>query len=295
MKVLGIREIPIDRIETIQGLMPRIYTHTIEEKVEEYKEAMEEGQEFPPITVWQKGNEYWLIDGMHRLLATKRLGKKTIKAEIVKLENEKEARMLAIEKNMMHGIPLDREEKKELARLLYKDGIGVEKLRKLFRVSERTIYYWLGSIKKEKEELKERAKELKEQGLSLREIERELKIDHTTASRWINDTDNLQKCNTFDEIEEDFDYEKLMQIANNPEIAKQAAEYTEQKFYEEQRKSNGGRPPKEPEPASEDDLYNELKDALLSHIYGIAARIGWEKTMKLLDEVKEKVIEMSNQ
>jgi uncharacterized ParB-like nuclease family protein len=75
MKSKGIFEVPAARIEVIQGLLPRIYTHTIEEKVQEYQEAMAEGQEFPAITVWDKDGHYWLIDGMHRLIATKRLGK----------------------------------------------------------------------------------------------------------------------------------------------------------------------------------------------------------------------------
>ena len=194
----GIFEVQISKIEVIQGLLPRIYTHTIEEKVQEYQEAMAEGQEFPPITVWDKGNGiYWLIDGMHRLLAAKRLGKDTIKAEVVELENELEARLLAIEKNASHGIPLDKEEKRELARLLYADGVEIEKLRKLFRVSERTIYNWVEGVKRraKDEELKRQALELKNQGLSTREIASRLGVDHSTIVKWYGggSGENLQK------------------------------------------------------------------------------------------------------
>jgi transcriptional regulator with XRE-family HTH domain/uncharacterized ParB-like nuclease family protein len=190
MKGKGIFEVPVAKIEVIQGLLPRIYTHTIEEKVQEYQEAMAEGQEFPPITVWDKGGHYWLIDGMHRLLASKRLGKDTIKAEVVELENELEARLLAIEKNMLHGIPLDREEKKELARLLYADGVEIEKLRKLFRVSERTVYNWVEGVKRraKDEELKRQALELRKQGLTQEEVARQLGVAQNTISMWENET-----------------------------------------------------------------------------------------------------------
>jgi ParB-like chromosome segregation protein Spo0J len=205
MKVKGIFEVPVSRIEVIQGLLPRIYTFTVEEKVQEYQEAMAEGQEFPPITVWDKDGHYWLIDGMHRLLASKRLGKETIKAEVVELENELEAKLLAIEKNMLHGIPLDREEKKELARLLYADGVEIEKLRKLFRVSERTIYNWVEGIRRraKDEELKRQALELRKQGFSQKEIAEKLGLPKQTISVWLNENysqvQNLQKLQIVDQ------------------------------------------------------------------------------------------------
>lgn len=206
MKSKGVFEVQISKIEVIQGLLPRIYTHTIEEKVQEYQEAMAEGQEFPPITVWDKGNGiYWLIDGMHRFIASKRLGKDTIKAEVVELENELEARLLAIEKNASHGIPLDREEKRELARLLYADGVEIEKLRKLFRVSERTLYYWLEGVRRRAnhEELKKQALELRKQGLSQKEIAEKLGLPKQTISVWLNENysqvQNLQKLQILDQ------------------------------------------------------------------------------------------------
>jgi len=206
MKSKGIFEVPVAKIEVIQGLLPRLYTHTIEEKVQEYQEAMAEGQEFPPITVWDKGNGiYWLIDGMHRLIATKRLGKETIKAEVVELADELEARILAIEKNANHGIPLDKEEKRELARLLYADGVEIEKLRKLFRVSERTVYNWVEGVKRraKDEELKRQALELRRQGLTQEEVAKRLGIARNTISVWENETQSQMskpaKIAVFDE------------------------------------------------------------------------------------------------
>jgi transposase/AcrR family transcriptional regulator len=142
---------------------------------------------------------------MHRLLAVKRLGKDKIKAEVVELENELEARLLAIEKNMLHGIPLDREEKKELVRLLYADGVEIEKLRKLFRVSERTVYNWVEGVKRraKDEELKRQALELRKQGLSQQEVAKRLGVARNTISVWENETQSQMskpaKIAVFDE------------------------------------------------------------------------------------------------
>ncbi|MBX0310391.1 MAG: helix-turn-helix domain-containing protein, partial [Sulfurihydrogenibium sp.] len=289
MKVLGIKEIPVSKIEVIQGLLPRVETHTVEDKVEEYKEAMEMGAEFPPITVWLKNNEYWLIDGMHRLLATKRLGKKTIKAEVVELKDMLEAKIVAITKNR-HGLPLTKQEKKILCQNLYMEGVPVPELMKIFGVSERTIYYWVSGLKaKEKEELKERAKELKEQGHSLREIESSLGIDHTTASRWLNDTENLQEYSN--EGDDEISYDKLMKIVNNAEISKQASEYTQQKFEEERRKSNGGRPSTKEIAATEEE-YERIKNGLVYEMEKIALRIGWAKALQIFEEALKEIKEI---
>jgi len=165
MKVLGIKDVQVSKIEVIQGLLPRVETHTVEDKVEEYKEAMSLGSEFPPITVWLKNNEYWLIDGMHRLMATKRLGRETIKAEVVELKDMLEAKVLAITKNK-HGLPLTKEEKRLLCQSLYMDGIEVSELIKIFNVSERTIYNWTSGLKRREkpEEVKEKALEMRKQG-----------------------------------------------------------------------------------------------------------------------------------
>jgi transposase/uncharacterized ParB-like nuclease family protein len=310
MKVLGVREIPIDRIEVIQGLLPRIYTYTIEEKVEEYKEAMAEGQEFPPIVVWLKNDEeFWLIDGAHRLMASKRLGKKVIRAELVELGSELDARILSIEKNTSHGVPLHKEEKIELARLLYADRVEIEKLRKLFRVSERTIYNWVQGVKRraKDEELKEKARELRDQGYSLREIARQLDVHPETVRDWtlesVGNLQKLQETDTPDHLEEetdfgndieqdDFDYEKLIQAAT--EKSKELVEYARQRYEEEERKKpNGGRPPNDPPPLTEKEEYERLKNELIYYMEKIVVKIGWDKALSMFEEALEEIKELS--
>jgi len=185
MKVLGIKDVQVSKIEVIQGLLPRVETHTVEDKVEEYKEAMALGSEFPPITVWQKGNEYWLIDGMHRLMASKRLGKETIKAEVVELKDMLEAKVLAITKNK-HGLPLTKEEKRLLCQSLYMDGVEISELMRIFGVSERTVYNWTSGLKRKAkpEDIREKALEMRRQGYTQEEVARELGVDERTIRNW---------------------------------------------------------------------------------------------------------------
>jgi len=181
-------EIRIDQVEAPQGLLPRIITGTREEKVQEYAEMIEEGVVFDPIKVWKRGdNRYWVIDGMHRLEAHKRLGLETIKAEIVSCENELDYRIKAIKENLKHGIPLLREEKISLAQILWRQGVSEEELRKIFGVSDRTIRRWTNAVKKEeKEEKAEKALELKKMGWSSEKIAKELGVTRQTVINWLS-------------------------------------------------------------------------------------------------------------
>ncbi|MBX0310833.1 MAG: ParB N-terminal domain-containing protein [Sulfurihydrogenibium sp.] len=306
MKVIGIKEIPISEINIIQGLLPRVETHTVEEKVEEYKEAMEMGSEFPPISVWKKGNEYWLIDGMHRLMASKRIGKTTIKAEIVELENMIEAKIMAITKNR-HGLPLTKEEKRILCQNLYMEGVPIPELQRIFGVSERTIYYWCNGLKRKEnpEELREKAKELREKGYTQEEVATELGIPLGTIKRWDAEDKRFEPAifadpnhKQFSEEEIDFDdkvedkisYEKLLESATKN--SKELSDYTRQRFEEEQR-NYGGRPPNDLPPATEKEEIERIKDGLISHMEQIALKIGWAKALPMFEEALKEVKELS--
>ncbi len=183
-------ELEIKDLVVPQGLLPRVLTGTVEEKVEEYKEMLEQGVEFDPITVWKRPDgQYWIVDGVHRTEAHRGAGRTTIKAKIVELKDELEYRIKAIELNLKHGLPLQREEKILLAQTLYKLGVSIPELKKLFGVAERTLYYWLEPVKeKEKEELKQKALELRKQGLTQEEVAKQLGVARNTISVWENET-----------------------------------------------------------------------------------------------------------
>jgi ParB-like chromosome segregation protein Spo0J len=182
-------ELEIKDLVVPQGLLPRVLTGTVEEKVEEYKEMLEQGVEFDPIIVWKRPDgQYWIVDGVHRTEAHKRAGRTTIKAKIVELKDELEYRIEAIKANLKHGLPLQKEEKILLAQTLYKLGVQTAELKKLFGVAERTLYYWLEPVKeKEKEELKQKALELRKQGLTQEEVAERLGVSQQTISVWLNE------------------------------------------------------------------------------------------------------------
>jgi len=196
-------ELELASLVVPQGLLPRVLTGTVEEKVEEYKEMLEQGVEFDPIIVWKRGGEYWVVDGAHRVEAHRRAGRKTIKAKILELKDELEYRIEAIKANLKHGLPLQKEEKILLSQTLYKLGVSIPELRKLFGVAERTIYNWIAPIKeKEKEELKQKALELRKQGMTQEEIAKQLGVAQSTISMWENETrsqiSNFAKIAIFD-------------------------------------------------------------------------------------------------
>jgi len=170
--------------------------------VEEYKEMLEQGVEFDPIVVWKRPDgQYWVVDGVHRTEAHKRVGRATIKAKIVELKDELEYRIKAIELNLKHGIPLQKEEKILLAQTLYKLGVPITELKKLFGVSERTLYYWLEPVKeKEKEELKQKALELRKQGLTQEEVAKQLGVARNTISMWEWENETRSQMSNFAKI-----------------------------------------------------------------------------------------------
>ncbi len=196
-------ELELKDLTIPQGLLPRILTGTVEEKVEEYKEMLEQGVEFDPITVWKRPDGYWIVDGVHRTEAHKRAMRTTIKAKIVELKDELEYRLETIRANLRHGLPLQKEEKILLAQMLHRLGVSIPELKKLFGVAERTLYHWLQPVKekekKEKEELKTKALELRRQGMSLREIAESLGAPKSTIEDWVNEgVRNLQKLQISD-------------------------------------------------------------------------------------------------
>jgi uncharacterized ParB-like nuclease family protein len=90
----GIREIPLDRIvgsaappskagDFDPGFMP-INRRTRERWLRIYRE-MVEGDELPPIDVYKVGDDYYVIDGHHRVSVARSLGRATINARVVEV------------------------------------------------------------------------------------------------------------------------------------------------------------------------------------------------------------------
>lgn len=71
-----------------------------------YAQAMENGNTFPPIVVWESGKDTWtVIDGNHRVAAALQLGWDELPAYKVSTTDEKVITLLTYEANAKHGIP----------------------------------------------------------------------------------------------------------------------------------------------------------------------------------------------
>jgi len=83
-----------------------------QDKVQEYADLMREKVEFPPITVFFDGSDYWLSAGFHRYFATKQIGNVSIDCD-VKEGTVRDAKLFAYGSNK-HGIPHSPEENRNI-------------------------------------------------------------------------------------------------------------------------------------------------------------------------------------
>jgi DNA-binding Lrp family transcriptional regulator/uncharacterized ParB-like nuclease family protein len=88
-RVRGIRTVPIDRIVGSVGRYQdlddrfRLKTHVPSERLQRIKEAMREGRPLPPVRLYQIKDEYYVMDGNHRIAAAKEYGHDEILADII--------------------------------------------------------------------------------------------------------------------------------------------------------------------------------------------------------------------
>ena len=188
-------KLKISDIVIPQGLLPRVLTGTVQEVVERYKEAMEAGEQFPPIKVWKRENGYWLIDGVHRLQAHKLLGREYIEAELVECKDELDFRIRAITENIKHGLALSSEEIKENARLLYRAGLkDVKEIAKILKRTERAVYYYLEDlIEEERQNLRKQILQLRDSGLKIREIAEKTGLSERWVKQILSEGEEIEK------------------------------------------------------------------------------------------------------
>lgn len=113
MKTLNLQTIIIDK-----GTQSR--AQISEETVSDYAEAMQAGDQFPPITVFHDGVDYYLADGFHRLHAAQRLGKASIQAE-VRTGTLRDAILYSLGANDKHGLRRSNADKRKCVRTLLED------------------------------------------------------------------------------------------------------------------------------------------------------------------------------
>jgi len=88
--------------------------------LQDYCELMQEGQQFPPITVFYDGNEYRVGDGFHRLAAMKMAGIEVTECK-VKPGTWRDALLFSIKSNQQHGLPRNNADKRKMVELILQD------------------------------------------------------------------------------------------------------------------------------------------------------------------------------
>lgn len=88
--------------------------------VTEYAEHMKDGDQFPPITVFYDGSEYWLADGFHRYFATKANGMVSIEAD-VKEGTQRDALLYSFGANGRRGLSMNFEDRRSVIKRMLED------------------------------------------------------------------------------------------------------------------------------------------------------------------------------
>lgn len=90
-RIRGIRTVPIERIVGSVGRYQdfddrfRLKPHVPSERLQRIKEALREGRLLPPVKLYQIKDDYYVMDGNHRIAAAKELGHDEILADIIEL------------------------------------------------------------------------------------------------------------------------------------------------------------------------------------------------------------------
>lgn len=111
-------QIPLDSIRIDGGTQIRVETN--EATVHEYREQMQLGAVFPPVTLFYDGTDYWLADGFQRYRAAK-LAKKDSILAVVQKGTVRDAILYAVGANTTHGVRRTYADKRHAVETLLKD------------------------------------------------------------------------------------------------------------------------------------------------------------------------------
>jgi hypothetical protein len=108
----------IDQIRRDGGTQIRVEFD--ETTADEFAELLMDGHEFPPVTVFWDGADYWLADGFHRMRAHERAWRLEIAAD-VRQGSRRDAILYAVGANAAHGIRRSDRDKRNAVETLLKD------------------------------------------------------------------------------------------------------------------------------------------------------------------------------
>ena len=93
--------------------------------IQSYADHMENGAVFPPIQIVSNGDTLWLVDGQHRIEATKKVNLEKIEANVTH-GDYRDALWMSLASNETHGLRQTNEDKQRKVTAALED----EKLRK---------------------------------------------------------------------------------------------------------------------------------------------------------------------
>jgi len=132
----------VNEVFVDEELYPRVQPFYL--TISEYKQSMLSGTKFPPITLALFHNKLVLVDGRHRLEATKKLKKETIEAEIFAGWDKKKIYVEAVIRNNHHGQKLSPFEKRRAVLKLREMNINDSEIAKLIQIPESVLENFVG-------------------------------------------------------------------------------------------------------------------------------------------------------
>ena len=110
----------VDSVRLDGGTQPRAMLDGA--VIAEYAEAMEDGKQFPPVTVFYDGSSYWLADGFHRVNAALQIGRGYVEAQII-TGTQRDAVLYSVGANAAHGLRRSNADKRRAVERLLRDDV----------------------------------------------------------------------------------------------------------------------------------------------------------------------------
>jgi hypothetical protein len=108
---------PIEQITVDKDLQARAQMNN--DAIGDYKDAIMDGVELPPMTVFTDGKTWWLTDGFHRYQAYKKLQILEVPVNIYK-GNREDAIIHAVGANQAHGLRRTNQDKRRATEMAFK-------------------------------------------------------------------------------------------------------------------------------------------------------------------------------
>ena len=124
----------VSELETPEDIYTRARGSPWWAHVHAYAEEMKAGAIFPPILVGEYQGKFIVVDGYHRVGATKELGVEFIKGKLKKYDELSVLVEDSVKANNHHGIRYTPQDKAHIARLLEEYGLEKDTISDLVRV-----------------------------------------------------------------------------------------------------------------------------------------------------------------